>query len=196
MHEAALELFEERGYARVTAAEVAERAGLTERTFFRHFADKREVLFDGNELGGLLAAAVADAPEQAAPVEAVVAGLEAVAAVFEDRREAVARRARVVEAHPELRERELAKLASWSKALEGVLVGRGQPEPDAMLLAEVSVAVFRVAYRRWLDGGIERELAAIIRETLAGLGGLFAHTAPGPRDLSAARAGAARRGDR
>ena len=191
-----MELFEERGYARVTAAEVAERAGLTERTFFRHFADKREVLFDGNELGGLLAAAVADAPEQAAPVEAVVAGLEAVAAVFEGRREAVARRARVVEAHPELRERELAKLASWSKALEGVLVGRGQPEPDAMLLAEVSVAVFRVAYRRWLDGGIEREFAAIIRETLAGLGGLFAYTAPEPRDLSAARAGAARRGDR
>ncbi len=68
---------------------------------------------------------------------------------------------------------------------------------DAELLAEVSVAVFRVAYRRWLDGGTERELAAIIRETLAGLGGLFAHTAPGPRDLSAARAGAAaRRSDR
>lgn len=187
MQEAALGLFGERGYARVTAAEVAERAGLTERTFFRHFADKREVLFDGNGLGDLLAAAVADAPEGVAPVEAVVAGLEAVAAVFEGRREAVARRARVVEAHPELRERELAKLASWSKALEGVLVGRGQPEPDAMLLAEVSVAVFRVAYRRWLEEGPERGLPATVHEALSGLGGFFGHAAPGPRDLSHAR---------
>ena len=180
MHEAALELFGERGYARVTAAEVAERAGLTERTFFRHFADKREVLFDGNELGGLLAAAVADAPEGAPPVEAVAAGLDAVAGEFEGRRGAVARRARIVAAHAELRERELAKLASWSEALEGALVGRGLPRRDAGLLAEVSVAVFRVAYRRWLEEP-GRALAATVHEALAGLGGFFVHTATAPK---------------
>lgn len=185
MQEAALELFEERGYARTTATEVAERAGLTERTFFRHFADKREVLFDGEDgLRDLLAAAVAAAPEGAGPVEAVAAGFDAVAVEFEARREAVARRTRIVAAHAELRERELAKLASWSDALEGVLRGRGIPRPAARLVAEVSVAVFRVAYGRWIDEGTERGLAATVRETLAGLGGLFGHAAPGPKDRS------------
>ena len=180
MREAALELFGERGYAGTTAAEVAERAGLTERTFFRHFPDKREVLFDGNELGELLATAVADADGGEAPVEAVAAGFDAVAAVFEGRREAVARRARIVASHAELRERELMKLMSWSTALEGALRGRGLSGPDAELLAEVSIAVFRVAYRRWLDEATERELAATVRESLAGLGGFFDRTAPRP----------------
>ena len=182
MQEAALALFSERGYAGVTAAEVAERAGLTERTFFRHFADKREVLFDGNGLADLLAAAVADSPEGVAPVEAVAMGFDAVAAEFEGRREAVARRARVVAAHAELRERELAKLAFWSEALGGALAGRGMPRRDAELLAEVSVAVFRVAYRHWIEDEPEREFAATVREALAGLGSFVGHAAPGPQD--------------
>ena len=180
MREAALTLFSERGYAETTAAEVAERAGLTERTFFRHFPDKREVLFDGNELGDLLAGVVADADGGEAPVGAVAAGFDAVAAVFEGRREAVARRARIVASHAELRERELAKLVSWSEALECALRGRGLSGPDAELLAEVSIAVFRVSYRRWLDEDTERELAATVREALAGLGGFFDRTVPGP----------------
>lgn len=184
MREAALELFEERGYVGTTAAEVAERAGLTERTFFRHFPDKREVLFDGNELGDLLSAAVADAPEGVVPVEAVAAGFDAVAAVFEGRRGAVTRRARVVAAHAELRERELAKLASWSTALEDTLRGRGLLGPDADLLAEVCVAAFRAAYRRWLEDGTEGELAATVREALAGLGRFFGPTASGTQDRS------------
>ena len=173
MQEAALELFGERGYAGTTAAEVAERAGLTERTFFRHFPDKREVLFDGeDDLLDRLTAAVA-AAEGTAPAEAVAAGLDAVAVEFQGRREAVARRARIVAAHVELRERELMKLASWSDALERVLRGRGLSGRDARLLAEVSVAAFRVAYQRWIDEGPERELVATVRETLAELGGLF-----------------------
>ncbi len=197
MQEAALELFGERGYARTTAAEVAERAGLTERTFFRHFPDKREVLFADDVLRDLLAATVAAAPEGAAPVEAVAAGLDTVAEELQGRREAVARRARIIAAHAELRERELTKLASWSDALEGVLRGRGVSRPDARLLAEVSVAAFRVAYRRWLDEGPERGLVATVREAFAGLGGLFGHTAPGPRTPFRASAGAtARHSDR
>src|SRR5215210_3346167 len=179
MQEAALELFGERGYARTTAAEVAERAGLTERTFFRHFPDKREVLFDGDELRDLLVAAVA-AREDTVPVEAVSAGLVAVAVVLQDRREAVARRARIVAAHAELQERELKKLASWSDALEGALRGQGMSGPAAKLLSEVSVAVFRAAYQRWLDEGPERDLVATVHETLAELGGFFGHTAPVP----------------
>ena len=198
MQEVALELFEERGYAGTTAAEVAERAGLTERTFFRHFPDKREVLFADNDLRDRLTAAVADADEGVAPLEAVAAGLDTVAGVLQGRRhETVARRARVVAAHPELQERELAKLASWSEALGGALVGRGLPRRDAELLAEVSIVVFRVAYERWLDERPERALSETIHETFAELGGLFVHAAPGPQDtiLPARARAVTRRGD-
>ena len=126
MQEAALELFDERGYARTTAAEVAGRAGLTERTFFRHFTDKREVLF-ADESGMLdrLTAAVATAPEEAEPIDALTAGLEVVAGMIQDNREAAAQRARIIAAHDELQERELKKLASWSDALEHALCERG-----------------------------------------------------------------------
>ncbi len=178
MQEAALELFGERGYARTTAAEVAERAGVTERTFFRHFPDKREVLFANDDLRDRLAATVA-ADEGASPVEAVAAGLDVVAGVLQDRREVAVRRARIIAAHAELQERELKKLASWSTALEHVLRGRGLAGPDAMLLAEVSVAVFRVAYARWLEEGTGRGLVATVRETLADLGDLFDHAVQG-----------------
>ncbi len=182
MQDAALELFGERGYTRTTAAEVAERAGLTERTFFRHFPDKREVLFANDELRDRLAAAVAAAPEGTAPVEAITAGLNAAAVVLQGRREAVVRRARIIAAHAELQERELTKLASWSTALESVLRGRGLSRPTAKLAAEVSVAVFHVAYQRWLDERPERELVATIHETFAELGDFIGHTAPGPRN--------------
>ena len=178
MQDAALALFGERGYTRTTAAEVAERAGLTERTFFRHFPDKREVLFADNDLRDRLAAAVAAADEGTAPVEAIAAGLDAVAVELQGRREAVVRRARIIAAHAELQERELKKLASWSDALESVLRGRGLPGPAAKLLAEVSVAVFRAAYQRWLDEGLERELVATIHQTLVELGDFVGHTTP------------------
>ena len=92
------------------------------------------------------------------------------------------------------------KLASWSDALEDALRGRGVSGPDAVLLAEVSVAVFRVAYRRWLEVEPERELIPTVHETLAEVGGIFGRAAPGPRSLPLARADArgeaARLGDR
>lgn len=195
MQEAALALFGERGFERTTAAEVAERAGLTERTFFRHFPDKREVLFADNDLRDRIAAAVASV-DGTAPIEAVAAGLDAVADVLQGRREAVTRRARIIAEHPELQERELMKLASWSDALEGALLGRGLSGPAAKLLAEVSIAVFRAAYGRWLDEGPERELSETIHETLAELGGFFGDAAQAPQSLLPAPAGAtARRGD-
>lgn len=173
MQEAALALFGERGYAQTTAAEVAERAGLTERTFFRHFADKREVLFDGgDDLGDRLAETVSEAPDSATPLEAITAGLEALAAEFRPRREVLRKRARVVAAYPELRERELIKLASWSAALEGALRGRGLSGPAAKVAGEVAVAVFHVAYERWTNGGEEKDLAELVGEALADLGEL------------------------
>src|SRR5579859_1897057 len=99
-----MELYAERGFAETTAAEIAARAGLTERTFFRYFADKREVLFSGAEaFAKLLTEGVAAAPPSAAPLDAIAAALGAMAATFEARRDFSRRRYALIRAHPELR---------------------------------------------------------------------------------------------
>jgi AcrR family transcriptional regulator len=97
-------LYGERGFENTTVAEIAARAGLTERTFFRHFADKREVLFSGaGTLQDLLVNAVASAPDSAAPIDAVAAALEAAGALLQERREFARQRqtiTRLAAAHP------------------------------------------------------------------------------------------------
>ncbi|GHE68515.1 TetR family transcriptional regulator [Streptomyces spiralis] len=165
--EAALELYSERGYEQTTVAEIARRAGLTERTFFRHYTDKREVLFGGSgALQELFVGAVAEAPESAAPIDAIAAGLEAVSAMFVGRREQSRRRQTVIAGNAELQERELIKLASLAAALGGALRGRGVTEPAASLTAEAGVAVFKVGFERWIAPAEEREMASLMRESL------------------------------
>ncbi|MFB7597468.1 TetR/AcrR family transcriptional regulator [Streptomyces sp. NPDC056160] len=165
--EAALQLYSERGFEQTPVAEIAKRAGLTERTFFRHYADKREVLFAGaGHLEELFARAVAGAPETAAPIDALAVGLEAVCEVFTDRREFARTRQAVIMANAELRERELIKLASISAALAETLRGRGVPEPAASLAAEAGVAVFKVGFERWTAPGEERGMARLLRDSL------------------------------
>ncbi len=173
---AALELYGERGYDQTTVAEIAKRAGLTERTFFRHFADKREVLFYGARmLQDWLVKGIEDAPAGLPPINAVGASLEAVAVSLEERRELARQRQAIVAATPELQERELIKLASLSAALAGALRRRGVTDPGASLAAEAGVAVFRVAFQRWVGqaagsadlGG--QTLAQFIRDSLAEL---------------------------
>lgn len=167
MAEAALQLYSEHGYEQTTVAEIARRAGLTERTFFRHYADKREVLFAGSgELEELFVRAVAGAPESAAPIDAVAAGLDAVAQMFAGRREYARRRHAVITATPELKERELIKLASMSAALAGTLRRRGVAEPAASLTAEAGIAVFKVGFERWAAAAEEREMSQVMREAL------------------------------
>ncbi|MBX7552009.1 TetR family transcriptional regulator [Streptomyces sp. NPDC004232] len=164
---AALELYGERGYEQTTVAEIAKRAGLTERTFFRHYADKREVLFAGAvELENLFVTAVADAPGSAAPLDAVARGLYATAELFTDRREFACRRQAVIMGNAELHERELIKLASLSAALADTLRRRGVAEPTASLAAEAGVAVFKVAFERWIAAGEMCSLAELTRESL------------------------------
>lgn len=164
---AALELFEERGYEQVTVADIAARAGLTARTFFRHFSDKREVLFGGADtLLDLLAGAVADAPTQAPPLDIVGDALAAVSQVIGGDRAFSRRRAALISAHPELQERELSKLASWSRTLAGALAARGVPAAEADLAAETGVAVFRVGFDAWLAGPSRRTLAATVRASI------------------------------
>ncbi|MEU0134864.1 helix-turn-helix domain-containing protein [Streptomyces sp. NPDC006296] len=167
--EAALELYSERGFEQTTVAEIAGRAGLTERTYFRHYADKREVLFSNSELQDLLVAATEGAPAALAPIDVLAVGLDAVSEMFEDRRAHARKRQAVIAANAELQERELIKLASLSAALAGTLRRRGVPEPAAGLTAEAGIAVFKVGFERWLAESEERGMATVMRELLGEL---------------------------
>ena len=166
LERAALELYQRRGFESTTVAEIAARAGLTERTFFRHYADKREVLFAGSaQLQELLVRAVTEADQSLSPLEAIISALMGAAAALEERRAFVSQRQAIIAANPELQERELIKLARLAGALATALRQRGVPEPGATLAAEAGVAVFRVAFDRWSCPSGERPLAEMIRES-------------------------------
>jgi AcrR family transcriptional regulator len=171
LQEAALALYAERGFDQTTAAQIADRAGLTERTFFRYFVDKREVLFGGSAvLGERIVAGVADAPAADGPLDAVSRGLDAGAAlVGQFRRDLSRQRQDVIAANPELRERELAKLADYAAAVANALRERGVSEPQATLAAEAGMTVLRLAMHRWAGGEDERDLTAIMRDSVAAL---------------------------
>ncbi|MEV6288169.1 helix-turn-helix domain-containing protein [Kribbella sp. NPDC051770] len=174
LREAAMALYAEQGYDGTTVAEIADRAGVTARTFFRHFADKREVLFAGSsELEELMVAAVAAAPASAGAMDAVAAGVLAAGEVFEGRRDHSRRRQALIVATPELREREFIKLAALATAFTAALQARGIPAPRAALAAELGVTIFRVAFERWVDGS-EGDLEKVLRSTLAELADLTA----------------------
>src|ERR1700716_3840816 len=167
LEQAALQLYVERGFEQTTVAEIARHAGLTERTFFRHFADKREVLFWGaGALQELVASTLASAPESTAPIDAVAAALEAAGARLQERRERARQRQVVIAANAELQERELIKLASLSAALAETLRRRGVRDPAASLTAEAGIAVFRIAFERWINEPNQPDLPQLIRETL------------------------------
>ena len=171
LQEAALALYAERGFDQTTAAQIAARAGVTERTFFRHFADKREVLFAGSELlGGRIVEVVAGAPGDGGALEAVTCGLAAAAAMLgEGRRDLARQRHAVIRANPELRERELAKLADYAAAVAGALRARGVDEPAASLAADAGMTVFRVAVERWAGEADERPLEQVMKDAMATL---------------------------
>jgi len=171
---AAMALYAEQGFDQTTVAEIAARAGLTERTFFRHFADKREVLFYGTEmLRDLLVRAVADAPAAATAMDAAGAAFEAAGAVLQENPDRVRLRDAIVSAHAELRERELIKLAALASAVAGALRDRGIAEPAASLAAETGVAVFKIAFARWIGEPGQPDLPAIIRESMTELSGML-----------------------
>ncbi|WNI14777.1 TetR family transcriptional regulator [Actinacidiphila sp. ITFR-21] len=170
LERAAMELYRERGFDQTTAAEIAKRAGLTERTFFRHYADKREVLFAGaGPLQEFFVDTLAGTPDTAAPIDAIAAVLDAVGELFAERHEFARQRQVVIAANAELRERELIKLASLSAALADTLRRRGVSEPAASLTAEAGIAVFKIAFGRWTDGTGKQDLAQLMRESLAEL---------------------------
>ncbi|HEY2747383.1 MAG TPA: TetR family transcriptional regulator [Polyangia bacterium] len=168
--EAAMRLYQERGFDRTTVAEIAERAGLTERTFFRYFADKREVLFFGAaDLQRVIVESIAHAPARTAPLDAVAAGLEAIAPGFEERRSFARQRHALIVAHPELQEREVMKLTSLAAAAAEALRGRGVAEPAASLTAEAGISVFKVAFEQWIGDARRKSLGHHIRHSLRAL---------------------------
>ena len=176
---AAMALYAEQGFERTTVAEIAARAGLTERTFFRHFADKREVLFYGMEmLRDLLVRAVAAAPASATAMDAVGAAFEAAGSVLQENPERVRLRDTIVSANAELRERELIKLAAFAEAVAGALRDRGIPEPAASLAAETGAAVFKVAFARWVREPGRPDFPGIFRDLMEELRGVLADRAP------------------
>jgi AcrR family transcriptional regulator len=171
LQEAAFALYSERGFDQTTAAQIAARAGLTERTFFRHFADKREVLFGESALlKERIVDGVRGAPPEDGPLDAVACGLASAAAMLgEFRRDLSRQRQGVIAANPELRERELAKLADYAAAVTGALRERGVSELQATLAAEAGMTVLRVAIQRWASGDDRRDLAAIMGDSVAEL---------------------------
>jgi AcrR family transcriptional regulator len=181
LENAAMELYAERGFDQTTVAQIAERAGLTERTFFRHFADKREVLFAGSaQLQDLLVETVAGAPASVTPIGAVAAGIDAIGTVLQESRgRAFARqRQSIVSASAELRERELNKMSSLAGALADTLRKRGVADPAASLLSEIGIAVFRISFERWVAGSRDQDLRVLMRDALDEVRDLMADAGP------------------
>ncbi|WP_144765758.1 TetR/AcrR family transcriptional regulator [Curtobacterium sp. 9128] len=175
----ALELFTTKGYEQTTVAEIAAAASVTERTFFRHFADKREVIFAGQE--DFLAmfidpidAADADTP----PFTLIARSLEAAGRFFpEERRPWSRARQTVIDAEPSLGERELSKLATLKVRLGEVLRDHGIGEPAATLAAETAVTVFHLSFQQWIVDDGDRPFDAIARERLDALSAMVTATA-------------------
>jgi AcrR family transcriptional regulator len=168
LQQAALELFATRGFEQTTATEIAQSVGLTERTFFRHFSDKREVLFHGQKvfvqafLDGVEAA-----PADASPMEIVEAVLRFAASFFPDERRPSSRiRQSVIDQNPALQERERHKLATLATEVAGALRARGVEEPAATLAAESGSTIFAIAFTQWLREGEQRSLTELTADVL------------------------------
>lgn len=153
METAALDLFVENGYEETTVAQIAERAGLNRATFFRHFAEKREVLFGGEDvLAELFADAICAASSAATPTECLRAAFAAAdVAMTPQQRAKAAQRVLVVAANSELQERGLLKHARIAGSMSAALRERGIDELSARLAAEIGMLAFTIAVERWME---------------------------------------------
>lgn len=169
-----MQLFADQGFEQTTVAQIAAAAGLTERTFFRHFADKREVLFAGqDDFLQLFTDPIDDAPEGTPAYELIRRSLDAAGEFFPDERRAFARvRASIIDTEPALKERELAKLARLKVRLGELLRQRGIAEPRATLAAETGVTIFHLSFQQWIAAEEERSMSEIARERLDSLAAL------------------------
>ncbi len=173
---AAVDLFAEHGYDATTVTQIAERAGVTKSTFFRHFPDKRELLVAGQDtLSTLLSQGITDAPEDATPLEAVASGLtRASTAMGPLNRELAPRLKAAIAASTELQERDALKSVGLAKAMTTALETRGVPTPIAHLAAELGLLAFKQGYATWTSTDDDTDLAP---HALAALENLKAATA-------------------
>ncbi|PPG48754.1 TetR family transcriptional regulator [Rathayibacter sp. AY2B3] len=175
LEQAAMELFAEHGYAGTTVPAIAERAGLTTRTFFRHFADKRDVLFlREREFPEIVGRLLADAPAGLDTMALLMHGLEAAADELQTWRAGIAARRAVVRSEPQLRERELLKSAALADSMRSALVDAGVSPEDAALAALTASALFDVSLERWLAAPGSVLLADVLRGERARLTALLA----------------------
>ena len=177
---AAVDLFSEQGYDETTVTQIAERAGVTKSTFFRHFPDKRELLVAGQEtLSRLLSEGITDAAPERSPLDAVAAGLERASGEMGPmNRELGPRLKAAVAASAELQERDALKSVGMAAAMTDALIERGVAEPTARLASEMGVLAFKQGFDRWAgaaraddDGlaGHALEAFAELREAAAAL---------------------------
>ena len=167
--EAALELFAENGYDNTTVVDIAARAGLAKSTFFRHFQDKRGVLFGEDLLTGALAGAIAAAPPDAGPLEALACALDVLGReVFTAEHRAFAiRRRQVIEAHADLREREALKGVNLTAAVARAIAARGVGALAADVAAQLGAVALGRAYGQWCEPGSCEEFGELARRSLA-----------------------------
>ncbi|HEY0279333.1 MAG TPA: TetR family transcriptional regulator [Solirubrobacterales bacterium] len=165
---AALELFAQRGYEDTTVVDIVKRAGLGKTTFFRYFKDKREVLFGGDEREDLIGGAIAAAPASATPLEAVAAALDAAARdrFIAERREPLTMRQQVIDANPQLREREALKYLGLVASMKTALERRGVAELEASVSAELGVLTLKIAFARWIAAKGAVDFGPLVRRTL------------------------------
>jgi AcrR family transcriptional regulator len=163
---AALELFSEQGFESTTVADIAGRVGVTTRTFFRHFADKRDVLFAGaRDLESLLTEQIVEAPSELGPLDAIAAALAAFGTESTVPRHYLRQRQAVIASSAELTERELMKFDALAAAFCGGLHRRGVTEPAASLAAHAGITIFRSAYARWTSDDTT-DMATIVNDVL------------------------------
>jgi AcrR family transcriptional regulator len=186
LERAALELFASRGYDATTVTEIADRAGLTKSTFFRHFTDKRDVLSGGQDLlVQLFQDTIAAAPPAATIGDCLAAALEAVGGAFTPERHDLApQRRAAIAANSELQERELLKRARLGSVIAGALRARGAGETTATLAGQVGVLAFSTAYARWAEPDNQRPYAeialAVLHDLQASAAALGAALSGGP----------------
>lgn len=172
-----MELFTERGYDDVTVAEIAERAGLRKRSFFRHYTDKREVLFAGSaDFERIVVDAVRAAPITVQPIDTVMTALAKGGAGLTDWGEPVRQRQRIVAAATELRERELIKMDALTTAVADALRHhRGVEDLTATLVAQVGVAAFMTAFSQWAEAPEHHDLGSTIDDALVRVRAALCH---------------------
>lgn len=180
LEQAALKLFLEQGFAETTVPQIAARAGLTTRTFFRHFADKREVLFAGDEsVPTFVKQQMAQAPSAVRPVPLILSQLSPFAeTVFGHRRDILRQRQRIISTDQGLRERELQKMATLRASIVDGFVQRGTDELTASLVADLAMVVLSTALAQWLNSDESTPLTSVVAKVLAAFQSLASEVEP------------------